>query len=81
MLPYGLITLVASVALAVHHVAIADASRRSKLAVSAVVVAALFIWWNYFQWQWRVLAIVLQVSVSVYALVYLKMNATHAEKS
>jgi uncharacterized membrane protein len=81
MLPYGLLGLVASVVLALHHVAITDASRRSKLAVSIVVAASLAIWWNYYQWQWRVLVIVLQVSVSIYTLVYLKMSASRAEKS
>jgi hypothetical protein len=79
MLPYGLLGLVASVVLALHHVAMTEASRRSKLAVSIVVAGSWAIWWNYYQWQWRVLVIVLQVSVSVYTLVYLKATARNAD--
>jgi hypothetical protein len=78
MLPYGLMTLVASVALALHHVAITDAPRTSKLVVSIVAVASASIWWNYPQWQWRVPAMVLMAAVSIYALVYLKVTSQKA---
>ena len=73
MLPYSLITLVAAIALAVHHVAMTDAPRLSKLAVSIAVAVSLVIWWNYWQWQWRVTMIVLTAAVSVYMLTYLKV--------
>jgi len=72
MLPYGLILLIASVALGLHHVAVTDAPRGSKLAVSIVLAVSLIIWWNCYQWQWRVVVMVLQAGISVYALVYLK---------
>jgi len=75
MLPYGLILLVASVALALHHVAMTDAPRRSKMAVFIIVAASLVIWWNYTQWQWRVLVMVLQVTISVYALAHFKAHS------
>lgn len=78
MLPYGLMTLVAAFALAVHHVVITDASRLSKLAVSLAVVVSLAIWWNCWQWQWRVVLIVLTAAVSVYTLTYLKLAARDA---
>ena len=75
MLPYSLLTLVAAIALAVHHVVITEASRLSKLAVTIAVVAALAIWWNCWQWQWRVTMIGLTAAVSVYTLTYLKAAA------
>ena len=78
MLPYSLLFLVAAIALAVHHVAMTDAPRLSKLAVSVAVIAAIAIWWNCWQWQWRVVLIVLMAAVSVYTLTYLKLAARDA---
>jgi hypothetical protein len=75
MLPYGLILLVAAIALAVHHVAITDAPRTSKRAVSIAAILAIIIWWNYWQWQGRVTGMVLQAMVCVYTLTYLRMTS------
>ena len=73
MLPYPLISLVASLILGVWYVALADASRRSKVVVSAVVVAGLILGWRYP--RWILIAILLQVAVSLYVLIYVKVNA------
>jgi hypothetical protein len=69
---YAFIPVVASIILMVHHVAITDASRWSKLVVAVVVIASLAIW--RFAPQWLVLATILQVATSVYMLVYLKWH-------
>jgi hypothetical protein len=75
MLPYSLITLAAAFALAVHHVVFTDASRLSKLTVSLAMVVSIAIWWNFWQWQWRVVMIGLTAAIGVYALIYLKVAA------
>jgi hypothetical protein len=69
---YPLIALVASIALTLHHVAMTDASRWSKLAVGIVVLASLVIW--RYAPQWLVIATLLQVGAGVYMLVYLRWH-------
>ena len=67
---YGVVPIIASILLAVHHVAATDATRRSKLLVGLVVGASPAIWWYYP--NWLVLAMLVQVRVSIYMLVYLR---------
>ena len=73
---YEVIPLIASVALAFHHVMIAEASRGSKCVVSLVVAVSLIIWWKYP--GWLLLATALQAAVSIYVLVHLKLNQNAA---
>jgi hypothetical protein len=70
---YGLIPLVASVALGIRYLADEEASSGSKVAVAGIVAAGLLIWWRYP--QWLAAAIVLQSAISIYVLIYLKMHA------
>ena len=69
---YGVIPIIASILLAVHHVAATDATRRSKLLVGLVVAASLAVWWHYP--KWLVPAMLVQVGVSIYMLVYLRVQ-------
>jgi hypothetical protein len=78
-MPYGLIPLIAAVFLTLRHLAITDASRRSKLAVATVVVASLAI--SRYAPQWGVLAMLLQVGASIYMLVYWKIEGNRWEGS
>ena len=71
-MPYEVIPLIASVALAFHHVAIAEASRRSKIAVAFVVAVSLVIWWNFP--GWILLATVLQAAAGIYVLVCIRIS-------
>ncbi len=64
--------MIASIVLAVHHVAITDASRRSKLVIGTAVAASLAIWLYYP--KWLVLATLEQVGASIYMLVYLRLR-------
>ncbi len=69
---YAFIPIVVSIFLALQHVGISDASRKSKVTVFAIVLSSLAIW-RYFP-QWLVFATVLQVVVSIYMLLYLKLR-------
>ncbi len=69
---YGFIPLIASIVLAVHHVAFTDASRSSKVTIVTVVAASLAIW-RYYP-QRLVLATLLQVAASIYLLMYLRVR-------
>jgi hypothetical protein len=71
-MPYALIPLLASVVLSARYLALGEASRRSKAFVCLAVVASVVIWWEYPGWQ--VGATLTQVAVSIYVLVYLKVN-------
>ena len=71
-MPYALIPLLAAVGLGVRYLALGDASLRSKVIVGAVVVASLAIWWFYPAWM--IVATLSQVAVSVFVLLYLKLN-------
>jgi hypothetical protein len=72
-MPYGLIALIASVVLGVRYLAVEEASGGSKAAVAAIVAGGLIIWWRYP--QWLLVGILLQVAVSIYVLIYLKVRA------
>ena len=71
-MPYGLIALVASVALVIRYLIIRDASTWSKAVVVFVVIASLVVWW----WSpaLTVAATLAQVAVSIGILVYLRAN-------
>ena len=73
---YPFIPLIASIILMLHHVAITDASRPSKVTVVGVVVASLAIW--RYAPQWLLLATLLQVAISIYMLVYLRWRGDAA---
>ena len=69
---YDLIPVIASIALVIHHVALTDASRQSKVVVVTIVTVSLAIW--RYHPQWLILATLLQVGASIYMLVYLKVH-------
>jgi len=70
---YALIPLMLSIALVIHHVFFTDASRGSKLVLSAAVLGSLVIW--RFAPQWLIVATLLQSAAGIYMLVYLKVRA------
>ena len=69
---YAFIPVIASIILVLHHVALTDASRWSKLIVATAVAASLAIW-RYYP-EWLVLATVVQVGASIYMLLYLRVR-------
>jgi hypothetical protein len=69
---YGLIPAIASIALAVHHVVLTEASRWSKGVVLAVVAVSFVIRDQYP--QWLLAATLLQVAISIYMLIYLRIE-------
>jgi hypothetical protein len=69
---YTVIPLIVSVVLGAHHVFVSEAPRLSKLSVFTVVIASLVVW-QYFPRQ-SVVALLLQVAVSLYMLVYLRLT-------
>lgn len=69
---YGLLPLVASVVLAALYVLLTDASRRSKVVVFVIVATSIVIWRT--MPQWMLVALLLQVEVSIYLLLYLKAS-------
>jgi hypothetical protein len=72
MTPYALIPLVVSVVLGARYLAMGDPSRWSKAVVVIAVAASLVIWWKYP--EWLLVASIAQVAVSIYVLVYLRVN-------
>lgn len=71
-MPYALIGLVGSLALAVYYVVAADATRRSKCLIAIAECASLVMWLRYPTAE--VFAILLQAVVSVYVLIFIRMN-------
>ena len=69
---YGFIPLIASIVLLLHHIALTDASRRSKSVVATAVGASLVVW-QYYP-RWLIFATVVQAGASVYMLIYLKLQ-------
>jgi len=67
---YAFIVFAASIILMVHHFAITDAPRWSKLMVIVVVAASLAI--QIYAPRWLVLATLLQSGIGVYMLMYLR---------
>jgi hypothetical protein len=62
---YGAILTVACVLLAIRYAFIGRASVRSKCIVGGMAVASLFI-------PWRIATLLVQLTVSLYVLLYLK---------
>jgi hypothetical protein len=71
-MPYALIAMVAAILLGLRYLILGDASLRSKVFVATAVGASLVIWW-YFP-EWMVVAIFLQVGVSIFVLLYFRLN-------
>ena len=71
---YGFIPVIASIVLAIHHVLITEASPRSKLVVVTVVVVSLAIGRYYSQWM--IVATLMQVVVSIYMLLYMRVHGS-----
>jgi hypothetical protein len=72
-LPYHLLFVIAAVALAVRYVILTDASGHSKCIVGGAVAVSLLISW--YLPQWYLPATLLQLSVSIYVLFYLKATS------
>jgi len=70
---YGLIPPIASIVLAVHHVVLTEASRWSK-GIVLVVVAGSFVIREQYP-RWLLAATLLQVAISIYMLIYLKLES------
>ena len=75
MIPYDLIPLIASILLGTYYVLLGEGSRRPQVAVAVTVGTALLIWW-YFPRDHlaHLAATLLQVAISIYVLVYLRLN-------
>jgi hypothetical protein len=69
---YTAIPLIASIALALHHVVATEAPRLSKMTITLVIVSSL-VFSQYFP-RWSILATVVQAAASVYMLLYLKVR-------
>ena len=71
-MPYELIPLIVSGVLVVRYLSLGDPSVASKVAMVAALGASLMVWWRYPQWM--VAAVLLQVGVSLWVVIYLKVN-------
>ena len=71
-MPYELIPLIVSGILVIRYLSLGDPSVVSKGAIVAALGASLMVWWRYP--QWIVVAVLLQVAVSLWVLIYLKVN-------
>ena len=71
-MPYVVIGLVASLALATYYVTLAESSFRSKCVIAIAECASLVVWFRYSKAM--VAAILLQAVVSVYVLIFIKVN-------
>ena len=69
---YAVIPVIAAIVLALHHVFVLDAPRRSKLVVVLVVGLSLVIW-RVFP-RHSLLATLLQVGAGVYMLMFLRWH-------
>jgi hypothetical protein len=75
VIPYDVIPLIASIILGAYYVLLGEASRRSQAAVAVTVGAALLIWWHSPRYSLaHLVATLLQVAVSIYVLVYLRLK-------
>lgn len=73
-MPYALIPMLAAVGLGIRYLFLPDASARSRIIVASAVLLSIAIWW-YFP-KWMVAATLLQVGVSIFVLLYLKVNSS-----
>ena len=71
-MPYELIPLVVSGALVIRYLSLGDPSAASKVAMVAALGASLMVWWQFPGWM--VVAVLVQVGVSLWVLIYLKVN-------
>jgi hypothetical protein len=70
-LPYELIPLIAVLGLSMRYAAVPDASARSKCIVGGAAVASLLVG----RYVSGLAALVVQIGVSLYVLLYLKVTA------
>jgi len=73
MIAYALIPLLVSGVLVIRYLSMDDPSLASKIVVVAALGASLVVWWRYP--ALLVVAVLLQVAVSVFILIYLKVNS------
>lgn len=71
-MPYGLIPLIGSIALAIYFLMLDDTTLRARIAVAGVVTFSLVLWWNFPRWS--LLATLLQVVVGIYVLLHLRLR-------
>ena len=72
MIVYALLPLAAAGVLAIVFLRLTDPSTLSKAAVVLALAASLFIWWRYP--DLLVIAVLLQVGISLFVLIYLRVN-------
>ena len=71
-MPYGLIRIGAVVVLVFRYLTSPSPSDRSKLVVGLIGVASVLAYWGFP--RWRLAATLLQVAVSIYVLISLKVT-------
>ena len=72
LVPYGLLGLLLALGFGIRYFASGEASRGSKLILAVVLAVSLLISWQYP--HLRAVATVLQAGISIYVLIYLKLN-------
>jgi len=72
MIVYALLPLVTAGILVIVCLRLADPSAFSKVTVVVALAASLFIWWRYPDAP--LIAVLLQVGISLYVLIYLRVN-------
>ena len=72
MIIYALLPLVVSGVLAIVFLRLADPSPLSKIVVVAALAVSLVVWWR--SPDSPLAAVLLQVGISLYALIYLRVN-------
>lgn len=72
MIAYALVPLLASGVLVVRYLSMSEPSVVSKFVVVAVLGASLVVWWRYP--ALLAIAVLLQVGVSLFVLIYVRVN-------
>lgn len=73
-MPYSIIALVAVVFLSVRHMLDTEASNHSKVIVVCLALLSLWAWFRFPRWDY--LATLVQVGVSIYVLIYLRVTGS-----
>jgi hypothetical protein len=72
MIAYALLPLVVSGVLVIRYLSMNDPSLASKVAVVLALGASLIVWWKFP--ALLVVAVLLEVGVSLFVLIYLRVN-------
>ena len=72
MIVYALLPLVVSGVLAIRYLSMNDPSVASKIGVVMALAVSLIVWWKFP--AMLVVAVLLEVGVSLFVLIYLRVN-------